>query len=202
MPSLAITGTIGSGKSRTLQLLGTLLRVEEQEIFSADKENGLLLDADPEVRALIISRLGNCCYRDDGKADRKRIFEIIRDDATALSTIEGILHPRLEALWKPKSAYYRKSRNSFFIAEIPLLYEKHLEGFFDKSVVVGCSGSIRTERLQRSRSLTAAEAAAWTNLQASQQAKIAEADHLLWNDGSQALLEQQIHLLASHLLSS
>lgn len=203
MPALAITGSIGSGKSLALRALAFLLKDHlGADIYSADEENRRLLDEDPEVKSLICSQLGTSCYHSDGRADRKILFDLISHDQSARTTLESILHPRLEACWKPLAEKFRQTNKAYFLAEIPLLYEKRLEVFFDKTIVVGCSDSVRRERLQRLRSLTAVQATAWLNIQVSQEAKVGKAHHLLWNDGSEALLQQQIHLLASYFLQS
>ena len=197
MPALAITGTIGSGKSLALQSLKTVLGAES---YSADEENGRLLDHDAEVRNLITSSLGASCYLGNGEVDRQRISQIIRGDEAARTALENILHPRLAAIWKPKAERYRKCTGKFYIAEIPLLFEKHLEVFFDKIIVVGCSGSVRRERLLETRSLSPREIGEWSEIQESQESKIAKTDHLLWNDGSVIMLQRQTEFLASHFL--
>jgi dephospho-CoA kinase len=200
MPSVAITGTIGSGKSELLHLLGKgLATFIPTSIFSADDENRKLLDANPEVREAIIQKLGKDCYQPDGKADRTRLFSMISIDAQARSTLEGIMHPKIESLWRPKAEKHATSTTSFFIAEIPLLFEKGLESYFSKSIVVGCSDSIRKERLMR-RSLTPEKAEGWMNLQESQQSKVTKSDYMIWNDGSLEALKNQTSLLASSLL--
>jgi dephospho-CoA kinase len=199
MPCLAITGTIGSGKSQALTSLALLLHAET---FSADEENRRLLDEDAVVRQLLISHFGIACYQSNGKADRAMLSELIRLDQKARKLLESILHPRIQERWKPRAAEFHKSSSAFFIAEIPLLYENHLEVFFDKILVIGCSDSLRRERLFHFRSLTPAVAESWATLQDSQESKITRADYLLWNDGSEASLQQQLHLLASHLLQS
>ncbi len=197
MPALAITGSIGSGKSLLLHSLKSLLGAE---IYSADEENRKLLDTDHEVKRLILSLFGSSCYRKDGTADRKVLFDIIRSEPEARSALQEILHPRLAAHWKPKAALFRKRSSAFFLAEIPLLFEHQLEVFFDKSIVVGCSDSTRTERLSMARSLNEMEIAAWAGMQESQNTKISKADFILWNDGLPASLHRQTHLLASRLL--
>ncbi len=197
MPSLAITGIIGSGKSTVLKSLATLLGAET---FSADEENRRLLDEDVDVRQLLISLFGGSCYQPDGRADSEKLSEIIRHDQRARRKLEEILHPRLQECWKPRASQFRKSSKAFFIAEIPLLYENRLESFFDKTLVVGCSDFLRRERLFQFRSLTCAEAQSWENMQDSQESKIARTDYLLWNDGGNTALQQQLYLLASHLL--
>lgn len=203
MPSLAITGTIGSGKSTLLHGLGSRLGNQlGAPPYSADLQNRRLLDLDPEVKALICSEFGASFYQEDGTANRKLLFDLISRDSSARATLESILHPRLRAVWKTLAERFRESREYYFLAEIPLLFEKDLEVFFDKTIVVGCSDGIRRERLQRLRSLTTAEASAWLTMQVPQETKIARADHLLWNDGSEYQLHHQIDLLASFLLQS
>lgn len=199
MPAFAITGIIGSGKSHTLDSLALILSAE---VFSADETNRQLLDDDPEVKKLIISCLGNACYREDGKVDRKNISDQIRFNQGKRGQLENILHPRLRKIWEPQAEKYRRIKNSFFIAEIPLLYEKHLEHFFDKIILVASSHSTRRNRLQEHRFLTSSEIDSWSNMQDSQNSKISKANHIIWNDGSLAMLHNQIQLLASLLLQS
>ena len=194
MPSLALTGNIGSGKTAALDLLVSL--IQEGGItalrFSADEENRTLLERDPEVRQLIRSSLGGDCYTPEGLPNRETISLRISSDPQARKTLEGILHPRLEKIWKPLAAAHRVPDQTFFVAEIPLLYEKGLSSFFDKVLVVGCSDSIRKERLLKSRSVSAAKANEWLALQQPQNDKISQTDHLLWNDGTLETLRVQI----------
>ncbi len=199
MPSLAITGTIGSGKSYLLHTLGALLGAK---VFSADEENRRLLDHDDEVKSLIHAHFGQNSYLKDGTANRKALFELISHDTGARKLLESILHPRLQALWKPQAETFRHTSTSYFLAEIPLLYEKGLEVFFDKTIVIGCSDSVRRARLQGLRSLTTADSAAWLKMQIPQDIKVARADYLLWNDGTESQLLRQTHLLASHFLNA
>ena len=156
MPSLAITGNLGSGKSTALALFAQLLRVKSQRVvlFSADQENRRLLDENREVQAQIRSAFG---------ADE-----------------------------------HRGNARKFFLAEIPLLFEKGLDRFFDASIVVACSESIRRERLGRERSLPPEKVTAWLALQQGQDQKIVNGMHLLWNDGSADSLKHQISIFLSN----
>jgi dephospho-CoA kinase len=177
-----------------LNLLVSLMQEEGIAVvrFSADEANRTLLETDPEVRKLIRSSLGAHCYTSDGLPNRETISVRISANPEARNTLEGILHPRLERIWKPLAEAHRLPDQTFFIAEIPLLYEKGLSIFFDKVLVVGCSDSIRKERLLKSRSVSAAKADEWLALQQPQNEKISQADHLLWNDGTVDTLSRQI----------
>lgn len=169
--------------------------------FSADEENRRLLENDPEVRNLILSSLGSGCYTPEGLPDRETIFRIISGDLTAKNVLEGILHPRIEKTWKPLAEAHRHPSETFFVAEIPLLYENNLDQFFDKVLVVACSDTLRKERLLKSRSISARKASEWIALQQSQDDKISKADSLLWNDGSMDSLKRQVQNLL-HILTT
>ena len=194
MPSLALTGNIGSGKTSALDLLVSLIQEAGMTAlrFSADEANRTLLERDPQVMDLIRSSLGADCYTPDGLPNRETISLRISTDPQARNTLEAILHPRLERIWKPLAAAHRLPEQTFFVAEIPLLYEKGLADFFDKVLVVGCSDSIRKERLMKNRSVSAAKADEWLALQQPQNDKISQTDHLLWNDGTVDTLSHQI----------
>ncbi|MCE9587440.1 MAG: dephospho-CoA kinase [Verrucomicrobia bacterium] len=192
MPSIAITGSIGSGKSLALKLIAQLL---PSDIYNADLENRKLLDHDEEVRELIRKAFGEACFDSMGCPDRKHLFELITSDQSAKTLLEGILHPRLEKVWKPLALASKGTKGDFFIAEIPLLYEKGLENFFDRVILVACSDSVRKERLKLNRRLSHTETSAWLKNQTAQEQKVLLSDHLLWNDSSTSALELQIHHL-------
>ncbi len=194
MPSLAVTGIIGSGKSIVLRTLSSLLGATE---FSADKENRRLLDGDARVREAIISQLGSSCYGPDGKANREELFRIIQADPMARNTLESILHPRIREAWSPLAEDHRRPGKRFFLAEIPLLHEKGLGHFFDKTIVAGCSDGVRLERLSKNRGISPSRSRQWISLQQSQDEMVPKADYLLWNDGSEQQLDRQVKYLST-----
>jgi dephospho-CoA kinase len=196
MPSFAITGSIGSGKSLVLGILSESLGAES---FSADVANRRLLAEDQGVREMISRQLGNHFLREDGSVDKKRLFQKITSDEVAKKKLESILHPRLRSIWKPLAKKHRHLSSRYFIAEIPLLYENELSGFFDRTIMVGCSHSIRKERLLKDRNLSADEVSSWLKAQLPQDDKILRSDHLIWNDGTVESLKSQIAHLGSIL---
>lgn len=203
MPAFVITGSIGSGKSTAHKLLAESLGLNAHVTnYSADEESRHLLNNDPEVRYLICSKLGISCYDGDEKPNRRHLFQLISTDPVAKKNLEEILHPRLESTWKPLASTYRHSKDTYFLAEIPLLYEKQLEGFFNKCIVTMCSDLVRNERLRQNRSLSSATITQWLKLQDPQQDKILRADYILWNDDSPTLLKAQIDFLTSLLKTS
>jgi dephospho-CoA kinase len=194
MPALALTGTLGSGKSLLLKELADALGKMGFEVrsYSADEENRRLLLEDQEIRREISSSLGDECMDPQGLPDRSKLRDLVTRDSSARDTLERIMHPRLERLWRPVAESHRNMKSSFFIAEIPLLYEKGLSGFFNEILVIGCSDCTRKSRLASGRSISGQQAELWLSIQQSQDQKISLADHLFWNDGTPGSLRKQL----------
>ena len=198
MPSIAVTGSIGSGKSLVSELLARRIPCTT---FSADMENRRLLESDSSVKGEIIALLGDQAYGGKDRPDRGWIRSRITSDASLRKGLEDILHPRIRNAWEPKARECKAPSSETFLAEIPLLFEKGLDEAFDRVVVVGCSEAVRRERLASLRGISEKTAAEWTSLQMPQEEKILLGDHLVWNDGTRACLESQTERLASLILS-
>jgi dephospho-CoA kinase len=201
MPSLAITGTIGSGKSHLLHEVVRHLTQQGFRVTSycADEENRRLLREDENVRLEISTSLGNEYLDSQGLPDRVKLSSLISTGQNARKILEGIMHPRLESLWRPLAEQHRGKKSSFFIAEIPLLYEKGFTDHFDSVLVCGCSDAVRKSRLKDNRSISNRQAELWLSIQKSQDQKTALADHLFWNDGSPDSVSRQIIQLLRYL---
>jgi dephospho-CoA kinase len=197
MPSLAITGTLGSGKSVLLHAVIKQLALQGFHVtsYSADEENRRLLQEDKEVSNEIGYAFGKEYLDPQGLPDRVKLATLISMDLGARKILEGIMHPRLESLWRPLAEQHNREKSSFFVAEIPLLYEKGLSVYFNTVLVVGCSDGIRKSRLKDNRSISNSQAEQWLSIQQSQDQKITLADHLFWNDGSPESMNRQVSQL-------
>jgi dephospho-CoA kinase len=70
----------------------------------------------------------------EGNLARDRIRELVFHDAFARKILESILHPRIREAW----ISWIKG-DGLLLAEIPLLYEKGAEYYFDRIIVTACS---------------------------------------------------------------
>src|SRR5207245_2815950 len=85
----------------------------------------------------------------------------------------------------------------FFNADIPLRYETGGETLCDRVVVVACSYKVQLARLTQRMSLKQLEAEQMIKSQMPLEEKIARADHVVWNDGSRAVLMEQARFLVA-----
>lgn len=122
---IAITGTIGSGKSTVCNYLRSL----GYEVFSCDDYNSYLLQKGNEGY-LILRELFPECFKDD-ELDKKLVAKVIFKDQDKRKLLEAKLHPLIldEMLKESK-------KKELFFAEVPLLFEVGQDKYFDYSWLV------------------------------------------------------------------
>ena len=132
--TVALTGGIAAGKSEALAAFAR----HGAATASSDEFVHTLLAEDKGVRDAIRERWG-----EDAVGDRKRIGEIVFQDAAELEWLEQLLHPRTRAL---ANAWLRKVERPLAVIEIPLLFETGGEARFDSVVVITAPRDLRIER--------------------------------------------------------
>jgi dephospho-CoA kinase len=194
---IGLTGGIAAGKSTVRETLASRHGVE---VFDADAFAHRLLESDNGVAAKIDKEFGSRCLSDDGRPDRKALRELVFHDVDARRKLEGILHPLVRAEWLAQREQCH-AKGAHFLADIPLLYETHSDGFFDRVVVVACSPSVQMIRLE-ARGLSAETAHAMLASQLPMRQKVEESTFVIWNDGSMESLRRQTQYLANLLFDN
>ena len=177
---IAITGTIGSGKSTVSEIL----RNKGFYVFDCDACNKTLLEN------------GNAGYHRvkelfpdvfvDNELDKGLLADKIFHDPQAKKKLEEALHPLiLNECFKEADAH------SLFFAEVPLLFENQLQKCFDLSLLITLNKEIALNRLV-SRGLSRKDAKARIANQMPVKDKIKLADDIMNNNGSIEELEQAI----------
>ncbi len=190
MPTIAITGGIGSGKSTFTKILASSLGAET---FDADLCSRRLLAEDPDVAAEVRAAFGAEVFGVDGRPERGALRALVfGEDPAPRRTLEAILHPRVRTAWRGwMGEQLQKSPGAALLVEIPLLYETGAEAFFDHAIVVGCSLATQLSRLSGQRGLPEPIACRIIASQWALSDKIRRCDHLVWNDGPESCLRAQ-----------
>ena len=185
---VGITGGIGCGKS-------TVGRMFERRGFRR-------LDSDILVRERVLTevavvtalreRFGAAVLSVDGTVNRAVLGARVFSDDEELRWVEDLIHPKLYLIWREEFA--RRPR-AHWAVEVPLLFEKGLENWFDFMVCVACSPSQQLARLEQ-RGLPHGLAGQRINKQLPLDRKIERSDFVLWNGGSPEFLEAEVdHLI-------
>jgi len=188
---LGITGGVGCGKS-------TVARLLERRGFRRLDSDEIVRDrvlTDPAVIAALRARYGEGVLDAGGAVDRTVVgARVFADDAERL-WLEGLTHPRVFAAWREAFAAEPARR---WAVEVPLLFEKALENWFDFTVCVACSPAQQFARLEQ-RGLTRVLAGQRISKQLPLTRKVELSDFVLWNEGSLEFLEAEVDRLDNAL---
>ncbi len=146
--NIAITGTVGAGKSAVATLLGSFLNTEPVD---ADGICKTLLEPGGAACSEVQSRWGSGFIDETGGLNRVSFREAVFKTPSMREELEAILHPLVkdELLSMMDEARVKKR---VLLAEIPLLYEVGWQDAFDKVVSVYVPERISKERtVQRDR---------------------------------------------------
>ena len=197
LPVIGITGGLATGKS----LVTALLQEQGAVTFSADEAARAVLDPGGRVLAEIARAFGPEVLLPEGRLDRALLGERVFRDPQARERLEQITHPPILSLLRAQieAAASDLSAGAVIGVEVPLLYETHLQGWFDHIVVVAASETTRIARLRIRNGLSESQARNRLQTQWPLTAKIARADYVINNDGALSALKAAVEDLWNRL---
>ena len=165
---IAITGTIGSGKTE----VSNHLRKLGYDVFDCDEVNRKLLNE--RGYELLHDSFPECF---EGELlNKKTLADIVFSDTEKKAKLESIMHPIiLEELSNRK--------DDPLFAEVPLLFETGWDKYFDENILIICKEETAIERLKL-RGFTELEAKNRINNQMPVREKIKKATRIIYNNGS------------------
>ncbi len=151
----------------------------------------------PEIVLAIREHFGCEVLAEGGAVDRrllaKRVFAV---EAERL-WLEELLHPRVLACWRRA---FSEDPSAAWVVEVPLLFEKSLQNWFDLTICVTSHSSLQLVRLEQ-RGLPPPLARQRISQQLPLAQKIELVDFVLLNDGSLAFLRDEVARLVNLLHS-
>jgi len=188
MPIIGILGGIGSGKSTVAKELGKL----GCGVIEADKIAKELL-GENEVKLQLRSLFGDSIFDQKGEVDRKKLSDVVFDDAQLLSKLNSIIHPRVFQRTEQLISDYQSEKTvKAVVLDIPLLAETGWEKRCDKLIFVACDEKIRAKRLQKKGVLSKNELKKRENFQISLDKKEEISDYVVRNETDLLELIEQI----------
>jgi dephospho-CoA kinase len=189
---IGLTGGMGCGKSTVLKMFQDL----GCPVFSSDAEVARLLDT-PRVGRELMARFGPDLFDERGGVDKRVLAWLVFARPAALRGLEEILHPHV----RDALAYFGGMHAPrVAVAEVPLLFEKGLEGLFAKTVCVACDVETALNRYARAHETTVEEARLRAAVQLPVEEKKARADFVIDTTPHFDVVRRQVELLYGRLV--
>lgn len=190
MKKVAVTGGISTGKSSVCHILKEL----GAYVVSADEIVHRLLVPETELGKKVVALLGQDIVVNKAIKRETIANKVFRNDNLLLA-LEKLLHPEVQ---KEIEAEYKRvlsSKHRLFVAEVPLLFEAHYEGYYDVILLVCCEEALAKKRMNDSR-----EYERRSKRFASLKDKMEKSTFIIENNGTFAELKTHLTKIYSHLI--
>ncbi len=166
---IAITGTIGSGKSSVTKIIK-----EYYPTINADEIVDLLYK-DSEIALIVNKTLFN---KISEIIIKEEIASLIFSDTNKKDELEAIIFP----LVKIKITEFFNDNEGLVFVEVPLLFEAKFEDLFDEIILVKTKENIIIERLMKYRKYSREQAKERIKVQFPVEIKEAKSDYIINNN--------------------
>ena len=144
----------------------------------------------------LVSRFGVEFLKADGSLDRPKMAAHIFGDVAERKKLEAIIHPRVRVAWQQQINLWREHKHPIVLVVVPLLYEVGVEAEFDLVLCVACTTGTQRARL-RERGWDQGHVTGRITAQMDIAEKMNLADHVIWTEGQEVLLPDQLELVLS-----
>jgi len=176
---VGLTGGVGSGKSTVADMLREL----GATVVDADEATHAVYEPGGPGFEAVVREFGQG-FLTGGRIDRKRLGELVFNDADARRRLNDIVHPLVREWMAQRTAEAVEGGANVVVQDVPLLFENGLERFFTSVVLVYVPEKVQVERLVSGRGLTPERARAIIAAQMPIEAKRGRAHHVINNSGS------------------
>lgn len=189
MGVFAITGSLTSGKSTVIKLLkrkGAIIFDVDARIHQYYKDRKS--DVYKKVAFAFKEAVKNCLI------SRKKLAKIVFSGIEERHKLEKIVHPviiRDLKMWINKV----DAREGIFIAEVPLLFEKKLDSYFDGTIFIYVKRNNLIERIRKKLHVSKNEAIRRLSMFLSVKEKIKRADFVIDNNSDMRKLKKEVDLV-------
>jgi dephospho-CoA kinase len=189
MLRVGLTGGIGSGKSAVAQRLAARGAV----VLDGDTAARAVVEPGTPGLALIAETFGPDVLRPDGTLDRAKLAGIVFADEAVRRNLNAITHPLILAhiLAQEEAAVREGGPDTIVVHDVPLLAEGQRAADFDVVVVVDVPAELQVSRLA-GRGLPEDQARARMAAQATREQRLAIANIVIDNSGTQADLDRRV----------
>ncbi|MCB0391078.1 MAG: dephospho-CoA kinase [Bdellovibrionales bacterium] len=186
---IGLTGGIATGKST----VSNLLREMGYPVVDADALAHKSLEKDSECYKQVVKIFGSSILDENLQIDRKKLGKIVFSNKVDLTKLENIIHPYVQKMALEIRREYESTGHKLAFYDVPLLFEKELQGNFDKTMLVYAPIDLQKERIINRDKLTDQDVDLRIAAQIPIDDKKTMADIIIENTGSLADLKQELN---------
>ncbi|WP_068268321.1 dephospho-CoA kinase [Caviibacter abscessus] len=180
---IGLTGSIGVGKSKVLEILKEL----SYDTLDLDSISHKLLKQDDIKKKLCDNFSYNILT--DNEIDRKKLREIVFEDKEKIKILNSIMHPKIISEMKK---YIENNKSDILIIEVPLLFELKLEKYFDKILLVYADPNIQLKRIMERNNINKKDALNLINAQIDIREKAKKTKYIIFNETNMKDLKNNV----------
>ncbi len=185
---IGVTGGIASGKStvaRAFEALGV-------PWVDADDVAREVVEPGEPALAEIHERFGQRVLNDDGTLNRRALREIVFAAPAQRRWLESVTHPRIRARLVEHLARLEASGAPYVLLVSPLLFESGQSEMADRCLVIDVPEALQIERTAARDDVDETQARALVAAQMPRAERLARADDVLDNGGSEAEMRRRV----------
>lgn len=188
MRVIGVTGGIGTGKST----VAGILKRHGAYVIDADEIAKRVVRKGQKTLDLIIDYFGTGILNDNGEIDRKRLADIVFQDANKLSILNEIVHQEVHRQIKKEIDELRNRQyNGIIVLDVPIP-TNDFKQLSDEIWVVDSDLDKRLERVKKRSGFSREEALKRINTQMTREEYLSIADKVIINNGSEKELEDVV----------
>ena len=185
---LAITGSIGSGKS----VVSRMMNVLGVPVYDCDVNAKRLMTDDEFIASELKRMFGDECYEDDGTLNRQYIASRIFTDKENIKRVNSLVHPVVKRDFEEWAA---RQESSVVAVETAILYESGMIEAVDKVLVVWADRETAISRTMQRSGMNRIQVENRMNNQMSVDDLLLMSDYSLYNDGDEPLMPRVMSIV-------
>ena len=193
--TIAITGSIGSGKSTFC----SKLKEKGFKIHSSDEQVANIYKNPEKKFVTYLRTIGLSKYISKKNIDKKVISKIVFENKQIRKKLELYI---FKIVRKKRSDFIKKEKQKktkLIFIDIPLLFENNLEKQFNKVISIIASKRVRLKRLKKPRNMTENQFKNITRSQTSDVIRKKKSDYVIYNNSTLNDYKIKINKLISKL---
>ncbi len=186
---IGVTGGIASGKSTVARAFAALGApwVDADDVAREVVEHG-----EPALEEIAARYSRAQVLNEDGTLNRRALREIVFADPAERRWLESVTHPRIRARLTEHLARLQATGTPYVLLVSPLLFESGQSEMTDRTLVIDVPEALQIERTAARDDVDEAQARAIVAAQMPRAERLARADDVLDNGGSEAQMQRRV----------